>query len=348
MSATKKAQVLETVVLTEDLPEYGVKSGEKAVILEVFEKPEEAYMLEFVDETGTSSRIADWVKPDQIKSAKLVAKDFLDQGFKLLHQGNLSGAEKAFGHAISLYPKGISNIGESIRRSFAGAKDEQDWLGAVRLYEMCFRLAPTNEITRHNLAVAYHNYGRRLMEMGKSDEALHAFHQAILATSKPAVSEEVRKSVAATFTQLGILAIEHQDFSTALTNFKWALNAHPDEITKSNLAKAYFNLAEACLSEDKLTEAIGLFEEALLAGYLEPALYNDYALALAGVGRMEDAISALEKARALAPDSETIRENLQMARVTVDSFRREEYQLQFEPILPQAESVPTQEYQVAA
>ncbi|MEP7340898.1 MAG: DUF4926 domain-containing protein [Acidobacteriota bacterium] len=348
MTATRKAQELETVVLTEDLPEYGVKQGEKGVVVEVFDVPEEAYMLEFVDESGTSSRIANWVKPDQIKSAKSVARDFLDQGFKLLHQGDLSAAEKAFGQAISLYPKDISNIGESIRRSFAEAKDEQDWLRAVRLYEMCFRLAPTNEITRHNLAVAYHNYGRRLMEMGKSEGALHAFHQAILATSKPAVSEEVRKSVAATFTQLGILAIEHEDFKTALTNFKWALNAHLDEITKSNLAKAYFNLAELCLSENKLVEAIGLFEEALLAGYLEAALYNDYALALARAGRMEDAISALEKGRALAPDSETIRENLWMARGAVDNFRREDYQLQFEPVLPLIESVPTQKYQVAA
>jgi hypothetical protein len=33
-------------------------------------------MLEFVDESGTSSRIADWVKPDQIKSARSVAEDF--------------------------------------------------------------------------------------------------------------------------------------------------------------------------------------------------------------------------------------------------------------------------------
>lgn len=337
----RKARELETVVLTEDLPEYSVKQGDKGVVLEVFDAPEEAYMLEFVDEAGTSSRIAYWVKPHQISSVKLVAKEFLEMGFNLLGQGNLSAAEKAFRQAVSLYPKDINNIENSIRRSFANAKSEQDWLRAVKSFEICFRLAPANEVIRHNLAVTYHNYGRCLMEAGKVEGALHAFQQAILATSEPNMSEEVRKSVAATFTQLGLLAVEHQDFRTALTNFKYALNAYPDKITKSNLAKAYFNLAEGCLSEDKLVEAIGLFEEALLAGYLEPALFNDYALALAKDGRMEDAISTLEQGRALAPDNEILRENLQLARAAIDNLRREHYMLQFQP-------VPTREYQLAA
>jgi len=341
MSATKKAKVLETVVITEDLPEYRAKSGEKAVILEVFDKPEEAYMLEFVDESGTSSRIADWVKPNQIKNAKVAAKDFLDQGFGLLQQGRLSEAERTFRRAIALHPKDISNIAESIRRSLTDAKSEQDWLSAVNLYEMCFRLAPDNEMIRHNLAVAYHNYGRRVAETGRIDEALQSFQQAILAATKSDLSEEIRKSVAATFTQAGVQAVEEEDLSTALTNFKLALNTYLDEITKSNLAKAYFNLAEACLSENKLSEAIGLFEDALLAGYLEPSLYNDYALALAKLGRMEDAISSLEKGRALSPSNEVINENLQMAKNAIDNLRRESYK-------PQLKTLPTREYQLAA
>lgn len=70
MTATGKAQELDIVVLTEDLPEYGLKRGEKGTVVEVFDDPEEAYMLEFVDESGASSKIADWVKPDQIKLVK--------------------------------------------------------------------------------------------------------------------------------------------------------------------------------------------------------------------------------------------------------------------------------------
>ncbi len=323
MTAPKRAKVLETVVVTEDLPEYGVKAGEQAVVLEAFDTPEEAYLLELVDESGTASRIADWVKPGQIKDVKSAAKEFLEQGFALLQQGDLPAAEKIFKRAILLHPKTISNIGESIRRSFANITGEQDWLTTVRLYEMCFRLAPTHEITRYNLAVAYHNYGNRLLEAGKFEEALHFFHQAALATSKPDLSEKIKTSVAATFTQLGIQAIAQHDFRAALINFKWAFAAHTDETTRSNVARAYFNLAEVCLSESNLSEAIGLFEGALLAGYSEPALYNDYAFALVRVGQIADAISALEDGYALAPDNEILRHNLQMARAAFDDFQRE-------------------------
>lgn len=341
MIANGKMQELETVVLTEDLPDYGLKRGEKGVIVETFDDPEEAYMLEFVDESGASSKMADWVKPEQIKPVREAAKEFLDQGFELLNKGDSVGAEKAFREAVALYPKDISNIGESLRRSFANAKDARDWHVAVRLYEMCFRLAPTHEIIRHNLAVAYHNYGRRLMEAGKAEEALRAFHQAVLAASAPDIGEGVKKSVAATFTKLGIQAVEQEDLRSSLVNFRWAFLAYSDEVTKSNLAKAYFNLAEACLSENSLEEAVGLFEESLLAGYVEPSLYNDYAIALARLGRVDDAVFALESGLAMEPDNAIIRENLRMANEASVNLQREFIEPLFEPI-------QTHEYQLAA
>jgi uncharacterized membrane protein len=37
-------------------------------VVEVFEKPEEGYMVEFLEKDGEISKIADWVKPDQIKN----------------------------------------------------------------------------------------------------------------------------------------------------------------------------------------------------------------------------------------------------------------------------------------
>jgi len=67
MTEARKAQLLDVVEMVEDLPEYGVKRGEKGAVIEVFDNPEEAYMIEFVDESGTSSRIADVVRPNQIR-----------------------------------------------------------------------------------------------------------------------------------------------------------------------------------------------------------------------------------------------------------------------------------------
>ena len=68
MIETKKAHELDIVELTEDLPEFGLRQGERGTVVEVFDDPEEAYMLEFVDESGASSRLAYGVKPNQIKT----------------------------------------------------------------------------------------------------------------------------------------------------------------------------------------------------------------------------------------------------------------------------------------
>ncbi len=68
MIETKKAHELDIVELTEDLPEFGLRQGERGTVVEVFDDPEEAYMLEFIDESGASSRLAYGVKPNQIKN----------------------------------------------------------------------------------------------------------------------------------------------------------------------------------------------------------------------------------------------------------------------------------------
>ena len=66
MIELKKAHELDIVELTEDLPEYGLHKGAQGTVVEVFDRPEEAYMIEFLEDSGATSKIADWVKPDQI------------------------------------------------------------------------------------------------------------------------------------------------------------------------------------------------------------------------------------------------------------------------------------------
>lgn len=67
MLKTRTANLLDIVELTEDLPEYGVTRGEQGVVVEVFDEPDEGYILEFVDPSGASSRLAYWVMAGQIK-----------------------------------------------------------------------------------------------------------------------------------------------------------------------------------------------------------------------------------------------------------------------------------------
>ncbi|HKS41392.1 MAG TPA: DUF4926 domain-containing protein [Blastocatellia bacterium] len=68
MLETKKISLLDVVALAEDLPEYDIKKGERGTVVEIFDEPEEAYILEFVDEAGRS-KLAYWVKPNQIKNS---------------------------------------------------------------------------------------------------------------------------------------------------------------------------------------------------------------------------------------------------------------------------------------
>lgn len=70
MLETKKAHLLDIVELTEDLPEFDVRRGERGTVVEVLDNPEEAYILEFVDKSGTSSKLAYWVKSHQITLIK--------------------------------------------------------------------------------------------------------------------------------------------------------------------------------------------------------------------------------------------------------------------------------------
>lgn len=68
MIEVKKAHELDIVELTEDLPEYDLSKGARGTIVEVFDRPEEAYMIEFLEDSGAISKIADWVKPGQFKN----------------------------------------------------------------------------------------------------------------------------------------------------------------------------------------------------------------------------------------------------------------------------------------
>jgi hypothetical protein len=55
MITTRKAQLLDVVEILEDLPEFGVRRGERGAVVEVFDEPEEAYIIEFVDESRKNS-----------------------------------------------------------------------------------------------------------------------------------------------------------------------------------------------------------------------------------------------------------------------------------------------------
>src|SRR5437588_6364111 len=124
MIEVKKAHELDIVELLEDLPEYGLLKGARGTVVEVFDKPEEAYMIEFLEDLGATSKIADWVKPGQIRNIDAIAREIYVRGIAYLREGKTIEAAREIRRAVELIPSYIRVLHNSL--SIPLAKDE-DW-----------------------------------------------------------------------------------------------------------------------------------------------------------------------------------------------------------------------------
>lgn len=410
MISTRKANTLDVVELLEDLPEYGVKRGEKGTVVEVFDEPEEAYMIEFGDESGTSSRIADWVKPDQItnvlKTRKAqehdvveltedlpkyglkrgergavivtfddpseaydlefvdesgesrfaysvkpeqiinidcVAREIFERGMELLfNRGLIPEAERDFRKAIDLRPSYISVLHNFIVKGFEKSDDWQKRIDAMRFV---LRVSPHYEIARNNLAIAFLNHGVQKARDGDFWAAHVMYYEALGIDASPEVISDLRRNLAAAHTGLGIRAHALGKLIDSATELARACAFHPNEQTRHNMGLAYAFLANSSLAEDNLKDAIRFFENAEDTGLRLPNFINSYGVALALSGRFSEAARAFERALELAPEDETIQANLNLARKdVVAGFNVEKIEARFYPPPP----IQPMEYQVAA
>lgn len=326
MITTRKAQLLDVVEMLEDLPEYGIKRGEKGAVVEVFDEPEEAYIVEFVDESG-KSRIAYWVNPDQIITVDELAKDIFERGVSLLNTGKLFEAEVKFRQAIHLKPDYIGVLHNSIVNSFKGS---EEWQRAITAMQLVFRLNPNYEIARHNLAIAYQKYGIQKDKEGKIGDAIELLQMALSLGPSAEIISDIKNSIAALFTSEGIRQHEDGQIINVLKLMNQANLVDPNEKTRDNLGIAYIHLAQDCLNKGDLNNALIAFERAELTGIMSAQLLNDYGFALAHADRVEEAINIFERALELAPENEIIQTNLKSIRgsITTD-LSKEESKIEF-------------------
>lgn len=318
----RKAQELEIVEITEDLPEYGVKKGERAVVTTAFDEPEEAYDLEFVDESGTSSRFAYSVRPNQIRTEEEVVKEAFDHGVALINEGRPSEAERAFQRAIELRPALIVNLHNSILNTFEGTNQWEDLIVALRLV---LRLNPDFEIdgynmsfiARNNLAIAYQNYAVQKANEGDMQTAIAYFQFAMGVRSGPETLSLIRRNLAKAYTSLGIEAAQTEaaqteDYVASVARLSHACEVDSNDMTRHNLGIAYARMAKHYLNQRDYQNAVTTFDHAIDLGLIFPELLNDYGIALAMAGHQDDAILAFQRARKLAPDNEIIQRNLRL------------------------------------
>lgn len=342
MLDTRMFQELDLVELIEDLPDYDLKKGDIGVVVEVFDAPEEAYDLEFVEESGGEPKFAYSIKPHQVRSVEKVAKETFEYGISLLNEGKLIEAEKAFRRAVDLRPDYIRVLHNSMVRSFEGVEDWGLRINAMRLVR---RVSPTYEPARNNLAIAYMNLGVEKAHEGDIDSARDLFHTALGVEASEDILCDLRRNLAAAYTGLGARAHSQGRFEESLAHMGRACAFFPNEQTRHNLGLAYVFLALALLQDKEFDGAIHYFESAEDTGLILPQSLNNYGVALALKGRLNEASRAFERALEIDPENATIQGNLNRAqRDCVADFDMEKIDAAFYPA-PPAQSL---KYRVAA
>jgi tetratricopeptide (TPR) repeat protein len=307
MIETKKAHELDVVELTEDLQEFGLRRGERGTVVEAFDDPEEAYMLEFVDESGVTSRLAYGVKPDQIKNIDTLAKEIYAQGMDHFQQGNLIEASRDFRRAVKLIPSYIRVLHESFRESLAESENWPVFIWAMQFIRL---IDPSYEIAKQSLAIAYLNYGVQEAEKGNYEASLQLFQDGLRIETPPDITNLLKENIAASHTALGVQAHEKGDLELSKMHFESAYSFFTDNRTRRNLGMAYYHLATFYASQGDLRKTIRNYEWAENSGLVESEILNNHAGALANSGDVDDAILLLESAQALSPHDEVLQSNL--------------------------------------
>jgi tetratricopeptide (TPR) repeat protein len=344
MLVTRKASELDVVELTEDLPEYELKRGDRGTVVVAFETPDEAYDIEFVDETGTS-RFAYAVKPGLIANLDSRAKEAFQHGLELLSLGREAEAERELRQAIEIRPSYLETFHNLIVRTFGHSDQFQILIHAMRLV---LKLDNSSEVARSNLAIAYENVGAAQGRAGNLMAAISNFHIALAIGAPEKILLSVRRNLAVAYTLCGSAALDCNDLLAALGYFQMACASDTNDATRHNYAVAWEAMGRFNWIAGRFAEAVYDLQCAIDIGLSSPHVLNNYAVALAGAGDPDRAILLFEQLLMQDPGNSIVQSNLRCLREPTDrtvsgtSLRTEEGGPQFIP-LP---AIRAQEYRL--
>jgi tetratricopeptide (TPR) repeat protein len=319
MLQVQKAHELDVVELTEDLPEYGLSKGALGTVLEVFDQPEEAYMIEFVDPAGENPRIADWIRPAQIENLDRKAESLFKKGVELLNQRKNIEASEQLRKAIQLKPGLIRILHNSISE-LAKVKDWQKLMDGMRFI---IDINPGYQLAWYNLAIAYMNYGVQKARENELLTALIFFLKAFRIDTPTKIAELVCENIAASHVALGMEANRKAQLETALTHMESAYTFMRNPQTRRNLGLAYSIMADKLLRDQRFDAAIGNYIAAEESGMLTSENLNNRAVAHVHRMEIDEAIEALEVALRIEPDNEVAKANLSLLKRNLPTIRSE-------------------------
>lgn len=307
MIELRKAHELDVVELTVDLPEYGVRRGARGTVVEVFDKPEEAYMIEFLENAGETSKIADCVTPEQIKNIDGIAKEHYIRGMSLLQKRKTLEAAREIRQAVNLIPNYVRELHNSLSIPLGRSENWPQLRQAMLFVRL---IDPTYEHARYNLAISCLNDGTREANKGNYEEALRLFYSALRVESPLNIVSLIKDNIANSCTLLGIQAHQRGDLQLTVTRMEEAFTFGPNERTRHDLGVAYLLAANYYSDMRDSQKAIIYYRQVEDAGMILPEVLNNHACVLASTGEIDEAILYLESALALAPEDAVVRTNL--------------------------------------
>lgn len=202
--------------------------------------------------------------------------------------------ENYFNHDYAHLSKEIKNILQKVENYFTNkAKNafaNQEFAVAIELYRKSNWLVPDNALLLNNLGIC-------LARLGRSDQAIVAFSNAI----------RLESDNIAAHNNLGLAFDSAGEFEKAIISYQNALSFDP------NFAEAHCNIGLTLSNQGRYREAIESYSKALSidSGLVEA--YSNLGKALQTTGATEKAIQAYREALEIHPENSEIHNNLSFA-----------------------------------
>ncbi len=198
-------------------------------------------------------------------------------------QGDAGGAEEEYRRALRAEPACLS-AHVNLANLFAS---QRDWAGALAEYTIAVQLQPRD-------ADALHRSGVALMRLGQVEEAANRFRDAL--------AVDPRFAIAAL--DLGNVLLGQGKIDEAGLWYRRAWDADPSG------GDASYNLGSVYLQQHRAADAIGAYKHSVEVNRNDPGAHLGLANAYAMAGSEMRAVSEMEEALALAPDSVSVLNNL--------------------------------------
>lgn len=273
MLVTRKALELDVVELIEDLPEYGVERGAQGTVVAAFDEPEEAYDLEFVDDSGQST-FAYGVRPNQIVGGDEVAERMFTNALALLEKHNAAEGEQRLRETIRLRPHYAAVLHNLVVDRLG---ESRNWLGLIDAIRLVIRLNPDYHeggyslevYAKDNLANAYNNLGVESAEREDSVRAVLLFDIALAVAPTNDIALRIRRNIVRACTSAGIRAHRDGNAAECLSFMQRACEIESSDQARHNVGVALVHWALNLREGGQYQEACAVLQWAIDSGLFD-------------------------------------------------------------------------------